>query len=66
MKVIKKSAEWNVIIMRLKVFRTDNYMNWITGWVKVAEILIKNGADVNHANKYGWTPLTRAARYGNN
>lgn len=34
------------------------------GEVKVAEVLIKNGANINIATKSGWTSLHEAAKYG--
>lgn len=40
-------------------------MVFFSGYEKIAEILIENGADVNATNSNGYTALTFAARNGN-
>lgn len=39
--------------------------NFCLGNAKIVEILIQNDADVDRTNRYGWTPLHFAARFGN-
>lgn len=45
-------------------FNFINQRNFFVGFGKVAEDLIKRGANINHKNKYGATPLIIAALTG--